>query len=99
MGFGAEIAARVAENVLGSLDAPVIRVAAKDTFVPNAANLEALVLPAVDDLRRGETGAGLLRLVALRVGFEAMHKQVERGTCREQNSRHECPWQRHFTMT
>jgi len=52
MGFGAEIAARVAENVLDSLDAPVIRVAAKETFVPNAPNLEALVLPAVDDLRR-----------------------------------------------
>ena len=52
MGFGAEIAARVSENAFDALDAPVIRVAAKDTFVPNAPNLEAAVLPSVDDLRR-----------------------------------------------
>ena len=52
MGFGAEIAARVSENLIDALDAPLIRVAAKDTFVPNAPNLEAAVLPAVDDLRR-----------------------------------------------
>jgi 2-oxoisovalerate dehydrogenase E1 component len=52
-GFGAEIVARIAENVLDSLDAPVIRVAAKDTFVPSAANLELMALPSVDDLRAG----------------------------------------------
>jgi 2-oxoisovalerate dehydrogenase E1 component len=52
MGFGAEIAARIAENAIESLDAPVVRVAAKDSFVPSAPNLEAAVLPAVDDLRR-----------------------------------------------
>jgi 2-oxoisovalerate dehydrogenase E1 component len=52
-GFGAEIAARIAENVLDSLDAPVVRVAAKDTFVPSAPNLELLVLPSVEDLRAG----------------------------------------------
>jgi 2-oxoisovalerate dehydrogenase E1 component len=32
---------------------PVIRVAAKDTFVPSAANLELMALPSVDDLRAG----------------------------------------------
>jgi pyruvate/2-oxoglutarate/acetoin dehydrogenase E1 component len=52
MGFGAEIAARVAENVIDALDAPIVRVAARDSFVPNAPNLEALVLPSTDDLRR-----------------------------------------------
>jgi 2-oxoisovalerate dehydrogenase E1 component len=52
-GFGGEIVARIAENVLGSLDAPVIRVAAKDTFVPSAADLELMALPSVDDLRAG----------------------------------------------
>lgn len=51
MGFGAEITARIAENVIDALDAPVLRVAAKDTFVPNAPNLEAAVLPDVNDLR------------------------------------------------
>ncbi|MBS1859420.1 MAG: dehydrogenase E1 component subunit alpha/beta [Acidobacteria bacterium] len=52
MGFGAEIAARIAENAIDSLDAPLVRVAAKDSFVPSAPNLETAVLPAVDDLRR-----------------------------------------------
>jgi 2-oxoisovalerate dehydrogenase E1 component len=52
MGFGAEIAARIGEHCIDALDAPVIRVAAKDTFVPNAPNLEAAVLPGVEDLRK-----------------------------------------------
>ncbi|QOY91227.1 alpha-ketoacid dehydrogenase subunit alpha/beta [Paludibaculum fermentans] len=50
-GFGGEIVARIAQNVLDSLDAPVVRVAAKDTFVPSAANLELMALPSVQDLR------------------------------------------------
>jgi 2-oxoisovalerate dehydrogenase E1 component len=53
MGFGAEIAARISEHCIDALDAPVIRVAAKDSFVPNAPNLESAVLPNVDDLRKG----------------------------------------------
>lgn len=52
-GFGAEVAARIAENCIGSLDGPVVRVAAKDSFVPSAPNLELAVLPAVTDLVRG----------------------------------------------
>jgi 2-oxoisovalerate dehydrogenase E1 component len=51
MGFGAEIAARIAENAMDALDAPVRRVAARDSFVPSAPNLELAVLPSVDDLR------------------------------------------------
>ena len=51
MGFGAEVAARIAENSLDALDAPVRRVAAKDSFVPAAPNLELAVLPSVEDLR------------------------------------------------
>lgn len=51
MGFGAEIAARIAENSIDALDAPIRRVAAKDSFVPSAPNLELAVLPSVDDLR------------------------------------------------
>lgn len=50
-GFGGEIAARVAENCVESLDAPVVRVAAKDSFVPTASNLELMVLPSADDIR------------------------------------------------
>jgi len=51
MGFGAEVAARVAENCINWLDAPVLRVAAKDSFVPSAPNLETQILPSVVDLR------------------------------------------------
>ncbi|HEX7361113.1 MAG TPA: dehydrogenase E1 component subunit alpha/beta [Bryobacteraceae bacterium] len=50
MGFGAEIAARIATNCIEALDAPIARVAAKDSFVPSAANLELMVLPAVKDV-------------------------------------------------
>lgn len=51
MGFGAEIAARIAENAIDALDAPVRRVAARDLFVPSAPNLELTVLPSVEGLR------------------------------------------------
>lgn len=50
LGFGAEIAALIAENCFDHLDAPVIRVAAKDSFVPSATSLEEAVLPSLDDL-------------------------------------------------
>ncbi len=53
MGFGAEVAALIGEKCFGHLDAPVVRVAAKDSFVPSAANLELAVLPSVEDLERG----------------------------------------------
>jgi 2-oxoisovalerate dehydrogenase E1 component len=51
MGFGAEVAARIAENCFPDLDAPVIRLGAKDCFVPSAPNLELAVLPSLDDMR------------------------------------------------
>lgn len=50
MGFGAEIAARIASDCFDALDAPVLRVAAKDSFVPSAPSLEALVLPSARDV-------------------------------------------------
>jgi pyruvate/2-oxoglutarate/acetoin dehydrogenase E1 component len=53
MGFGAEIAARISQNCMGFLDGPIVRVAAKDSFVPAAPNLELMVLPSAEDLRRG----------------------------------------------
>ncbi|MEK9684260.1 MAG: pyruvate dehydrogenase complex E1 component subunit beta [Rhodospirillaceae bacterium] len=49
-GIGAEISATVTENAFDYLDAPVLRVAAKDVPLPYAANLEALALPQIEDI-------------------------------------------------
>jgi 2-oxoisovalerate dehydrogenase E1 component len=51
-GFGAEIAARVAEHCFTDLDAPVKRVAALDTPVAYAPRLEDHILPQKDDVLR-----------------------------------------------
>jgi pyruvate dehydrogenase E1 component beta subunit len=45
VGIGAEIAARIQENLFYELDAPVVRVAAADVPTPYAKNLEKLALP------------------------------------------------------
>ena len=49
-GYGAEIAARLADECFPWLDAPVKRVASTDTFVGYAPSLEDFILPQVDDL-------------------------------------------------
>ena len=51
-GYGAEIAARIADDCFASLDAPVKRVASADTFVGYAPGLEDFILPQVEDLAR-----------------------------------------------
>src|SRR5881628_3760636 len=50
-GYGAEIAARIADEMFTWLDAPVRRVASTDTFVAYAPELEDVILPQVDDLQ------------------------------------------------
>jgi 2-oxoisovalerate dehydrogenase E1 component len=51
-GYGAEIVARIADELFTFLDAPVKRVAAMDTWVGYAPRLEAAILPQTDDLIR-----------------------------------------------
>jgi 2-oxoisovalerate dehydrogenase E1 component len=55
LGWGAEVVARIAANCFDHLDAPVLRVGAKDSFVASAVSLEEEVLPSVDDLRQQVT--------------------------------------------
>ena len=54
-GFGAEIAAWIAEELFSELDAPVRRIGALDTHVPYAPVLEDAVLPQVDDIAEALT--------------------------------------------
>ena len=49
-GYGAEIAARIADDCFPWLDAPVKRIAATDTFVAYAPELEDAILPQTPDL-------------------------------------------------
>jgi 2-oxoisovalerate dehydrogenase E1 component len=51
-GYGAEIAARLADQLFDKLDAPVRRVAAKDVFVAYQPILEDAILPQAEDLLR-----------------------------------------------
>ena len=49
-GYGAEISARIASELFGSLDAPVGRVGALDTWVGYHPDLENAILPQVKDV-------------------------------------------------
>jgi acetoin:2,6-dichlorophenolindophenol oxidoreductase subunit beta len=51
-GYGAEIAARVADKGLYYLNAPIKRVGAKHTPIPFSPPLESFILPQVDDIIR-----------------------------------------------
>jgi len=51
-GYGAEIAARIADELFEYLDAPVRRLAGKDVYVPYHPRLEEAVLPQVGDIQQ-----------------------------------------------
>ncbi len=51
-GYGAEIAARIGDELFDDLDAPVRRIAAKDVFVAYQPLLEDAILPQPEDIRK-----------------------------------------------
>jgi pyruvate/2-oxoglutarate/acetoin dehydrogenase E1 component len=59
LGIGAEVAAFVAEDLFGSLDAPVSRVAARDCHVPYSPAQEEAIIP-----NAAQVVAAIRRLVA-----------------------------------
>jgi 2-oxoisovalerate dehydrogenase E1 component len=65
-GFGAEVAAMVAEKAIDWLDAPILRVGARDTPMPYNDKLERLVIPSADDIVEA------IKTVVLRDKVEAM---------------------------
>jgi len=52
-GFGGEIAARIGEELFDYLDAPVMRIGAKDVPIPFSPVMEDFVLPKVSDIVEG----------------------------------------------
>ncbi len=50
-GYGSEISAKIASDMFEWLDAPVKRIAATDTFVAYAPELEDVILPQVESLQ------------------------------------------------
>jgi len=51
-GYGAEIAARISDELFEYLDAPVKRVGATDTFVAYAPQVEDFILPQIEDVEK-----------------------------------------------
>lgn len=52
-GFGAEIAAKIGEELFDYLDDPVTRIGARDVPIPFSPVMENFVLPQVSDIVEG----------------------------------------------
>lgn len=50
MGFGSEVVAEVVEAAFEYLDAPPQRIGAKEVFIPQAPNLEQVILPQTEEI-------------------------------------------------
>jgi acetoin:2,6-dichlorophenolindophenol oxidoreductase subunit beta len=61
LGPGAEIAAMVAEDGIGFLDGPIVRVAARNVPLPYSPDLERFVLPQIEDILEAARGLATYR--------------------------------------
>jgi pyruvate/2-oxoglutarate/acetoin dehydrogenase E1 component len=52
-GWGAEVAASVATDAIGYLDAPIVRIATPDVPMPAAPNLEGHLVPSAERIQQG----------------------------------------------
>ncbi len=52
-GFAGEIAARINEEAFEYLDAPILRVTSKDSYIAYCPGLEDVLLPQIDDVVKG----------------------------------------------
>jgi pyruvate dehydrogenase E1 component beta subunit len=62
LGPGAEIAAMIAEEAIGYLDGPIVRVAARNVPLPYSPELESYVLPQTQDIIEAARGLVKYRL-------------------------------------
>ena len=62
LGPGAEIAAMIAEEAIGALDGPIVRVAARNVPLPYSPELENYVLPQTQDIVNAARGLVRYRL-------------------------------------
>jgi acetoin:2,6-dichlorophenolindophenol oxidoreductase subunit beta len=62
LGPGAEIAAMIAEEAIGALDGPIVRVAARNVPLPYSPELENYVLPQTQDIVEAARGLAQYRL-------------------------------------
>ena len=62
-GIGAEISSFVVENAFDDLDAPIIRISAKDVPLPYAKSLESMALPNIQDIVEATRKIGLISTI------------------------------------
>jgi len=88
-GYGAEIAARIADELFEDLDAPVKRVAAMDTFVAYQPLLEDVILPQPETYKYLPSFLVMI-IPLLALGYQQALERPERGVAGFFRASREC---------